>query len=68
MSTAQQQRYNVMSHESRCTTDPMFSDVPALQCCGCNKYASFGGVISFEEGQFTVADVCMCWPVVSTEG
>ena len=68
MSTAEQHRYDVMVRESLSTTGAAFSDIPALECRECGHCVSFGGCLTFEQGQFTVDDVCMCWPIVCTEG
>ena len=68
MSTAEQHRYDVMVSESRNTSGVLFSDIPALECSRCGKCASFGGCQTFEQGQFAVDDVCMCWPMICAEG
>lgn len=52
--------FNEMKQTALNTDCDAFRDLPGLVCGTCCKLTSFGGRTSFEEGDFTTEDICIC--------
>ena len=59
-----QSKYQRMCATAMETNQDSLKDLPALECGHCEKLVSFGGIKTFQEGNFKINDICNCCELV----